>query len=180
MHPPRGVVEEDIIKHCKTGSLKHQEMLYKLYYGYAMSIGLRYSLQTDDAMEVVNDAFIKAFNSIKNFNEHTSFKPWLRTIIVNTAIDSRRKNSKFQLNIDLEEAETLGKPATAIESLNAQDILKLMKQLPVIHHTVFNLYEIDGYSHDEIALMLAISASSSRVYLSRAKEKLRELISTQV
>lgn len=180
MHPPRGVVEEDIIKYCKTGSLKHQEMLYKLFYSYAMSISLRYSLQFDDAIEVVNDAFIKVFNSIKSYNENTSFKPWLRTIVVNTAIDSRRKNLKFQLNTDIEKAETVGHAAAAIHNLNAQDILKLMTQLPAAHHTVFNLYEIDGYSHDEIAQMLAISTSSSRVYLSRAKEKLRELLSTQV
>lgn len=67
--------------------------------------------------------------------------------------------------------------ASVIDLLSAGDILKLLDKLPEIHRVVFNLFEIDGYSHDEIALMLAIPASSSRVYLSRGKEKLREMIS---
>jgi len=175
-----GVAEKDIISHCKTGSLKHQEMLYKLFYGYAMGISLRYSFTRDDAVEVVNDAFIKVFNAIKSYADDKPFKPWLRSIIVNTAIDRRRKDLKLQLNTDLEHAGTLtGYAATAIENLNAQDILKLMKALPAVHVTVFNLYEIDGYSHDEIARMLAISPSSSRVYLSRAKERLRYILNKE-
>ena len=67
MHQPRGIAEEEIIGQCKTGSLKYQELLYKQFYGYAMGIGLRYSISRDDALEVVNDAFIKIFNNIKNY-----------------------------------------------------------------------------------------------------------------
>jgi RNA polymerase sigma factor (sigma-70 family) len=179
MHQPRGIAEEEIISHCKTGSLKYQELLYKRFYGYAMGISLRYSLTRDDALEVVNDAFIKVFNSIKNYNSDRPFKAWLRTIIINTAIDRRRKGLKLLLNVELENAEPIGSNAVAIENLNAQDILKLMKELPPIQLTIFNLYEIDGYSHDEIAVLLAIPASSSRVYLSRAKEKLRTLLRSE-
>lgn len=179
MHPRPGVAEEDIIRHCKTGSLKHQEMLYKLFYGYAMGLSLRYCFTREDAVEVVNDAFIKVFNSINSYANDKPFKPWLRSIIVNTAIDRRRKELKFQLNTDLENASVINHSATAIESLNAQDILKLMQQLPPVHLTVFNLYEIDGYSHDEIAVMMGLSASSSRVYLSRAKETLRSILTKE-
>jgi RNA polymerase sigma-70 factor (ECF subfamily) len=178
MHIPRGIAEEEIISQCKTGSLKYQELLYKHFYGYAMGISLRYSLNRDDALEVVNDAFIKVFNAIKNFNSDRPFKAWLRTILVNTAIDRRRKDLKFQLNVELENATPVSN-ASAIENLNAQDILSLMKKLPPIQLTVFNMYEIDGYSHDEIGELLAIPASSSRVYLSRAKEKLRNMLRSE-
>ena len=99
MHQSRGIAEDEIISKCKTGSLKHQEMLYKLFYGYAMGISLRYSLNRDDALEVVNDGFIKIFNTIGNYNSDKPFKAWLRTIVVYTAIDRRRKDLKFQLNI---------------------------------------------------------------------------------
>jgi len=175
-----GIAEEDIISNCKTGSLKHQEMLYKRFYGYAMGISLRYCFSREDAVEVVNDAFIKVFNSINSYADDKPFKPWLRSIVVNTAIDRRRKDLKHQLNTDLENAGTLVNYAsTAIENLNAQDILKLMKTLPAVQLTVFNLYEIDGYSHDEIAQMLALSPSSSRVYLSRAKERLRNILNKE-
>lgn len=179
MHSRPGVAEEEIIHHCKTGSLKHQEMLYKLFYGYAMGISLRYCLNRDDALEVTNDAFIKAFNAIGSYSDDRPFKAWLRTIVVNTAIDRRRKELKHQLTTDLDNASHLNQNITAIEHINAQDILKMMKQLPPVQLTVFNLYEIDGYSHDEIANMLALSASSSRVYLTRAKEKLRSIINKE-
>ena len=179
MRQPGGIAEEEIISHCKTGSLKYQELLYKLFYGYAMGIALRYCLTRDDALEVVNDAFIKVFNSISNYNNDKPFKAWFRTIVVNTAIDRRRKDLKFLANVELEHASLLGNNAVAIENLNAQDIIKLMNELPPIQLTIFNLYEIDGYSHEEIAVLLAMPASSSRVYLSRAKEKLRTLLRSQ-
>ena len=145
-----------------------------------MGIGLRYSLNRDDAMEVVNDAFIKAFNSMGSYNIEKPFKAWLRTIVVNTAIDRRRKDLKLQLNIELDNAGPLPGGVSVTDNLNAQDILNLMKELPPIQLTIFNLYEIDGYNHDEIAGMLNIPASSSRVYLSRAKEKLRKIIRTEI
>lgn len=180
MHQPRGIAEDEIISNCKTGNLKYQELLYKRFYGYAMGIGLRYSINRDDALEVVNDAFMKVFNSIKNYNSDRPFKAWLRTIIVNTAIDRRRKELKFQMHVEIDNAMPLGNSnANAIENLSAQDILKLIQQLPPVQLTIFNLYEIDGYSHDEISKMLAMPESSSRVYLSRAKEKLRNLLRSE-
>jgi len=171
--------EYELIQHCKTGALKHQEVLYKQYYGYAMGIGLRYCSSRDDAMEVVNDSFIKVFNTIKTYNAERSFKAWMRRIIINTAIDRRRKDLKYQLHTDMEYANHIGNHNTAIQQLNAKDILKLMDQLPAIQRAIFNLYEIDGYNHDEIAEMLSIPSSSSRVYLSRAKEKLRKALTTE-
>ena len=179
MHQPERIAEDEIIGQCKKGSLKYQELLYKKFYGFAMGISLRYSLNRDDALEVVNDAFIKAFKAIDNYDSSKPFKAWLRTIIVNTAIDRRRKEIKHQLNVELDNAVPLFTMATAVGNLNVQDILNLMKELPPIQTTIFNLYEIDGYSHDEIALLLKIPVSSSRVYLSRAKEKLRSLIKSE-
>jgi RNA polymerase sigma factor (sigma-70 family) len=178
MHPPRGIAEEEIISQCKQGRLKYQELLYKQFYGYAMGIGMRYSFTRDDALEVVNDAFIKVFNNIVTYNTDKPFKAWLRTIVVNTAIDRRRKDMKHQQTADIDDALMVSSQAHTIEKLNAQDIMKMMDQLPEIQRSIFNLYEIDGYNHDEIADMLNIPASSSRVYLSRAKERLRKLINT--
>src|ERR1700744_2223221 len=116
-----GFDEETLISHCKTGSLKHQEMLYKRFYGYAMGIGLRYCFNRDDAMEAVNDAFIKIFKSIASFSGDKPFKPWLRTVVVNTSIDRRRKDMKLQLHTDLEQAAEISHPQSARENVNAQD-----------------------------------------------------------
>ena len=114
-----------------------------------------------------------------NYDITKPFKAWLRTIVVNTAIDRRRKDLKHQLNVELDNAGPIISHVNAMDSLGVQDILNMMKELPVMQITIFNLYEIDGYNHDEIADMLNIPASSSRVYLSRAKEKLRKLIKTE-
>lgn len=171
-HP--AISEMELIQKCKNGDLKYQEKLYKHFYGYAMGIGLRYLSNKNDTLEVVNDAFIKVFKSIGKFDEESMFKPWFRKIIVNTAIDRKRKDLKFLYHADLDQAENISSCPKAIENLDAGDILKLLFALPEVQRTVFNLYEIDGYSHEEIGQMLGIPASSSRVNLSRAKEKLRK------
>ncbi len=171
-----GISEEELIQKCKQGNLRHQEKLYMHFYSYAMGVGLRYLNDRDDALEVVNDSFIKVFKSISTFKNEQNFRPWLRKIVVNTALDRRRKDLKHQNQADLEAAEHISFAPQAIAQLNSQDILKLLNALPLVQRTVFNLYEIDGYNHEEIGDMLQISASSSRVNLSRAKEKLREAL----
>jgi len=178
MYQPARIDESEIISQCKKGSLKYQEMLYKHFYGFTMGIVLRYCLSKDDAIEVVNDGFIKVFNTLNSYDMNKPFKAWLRTVMVNTAIDRRRKELKHQFNIDLDNAAPISSDTYIIESLSAQDILRLVGTLPHIHRTVFNLYEIDGYSHEEISRMIDIPASSSRVYLTRAKDKLRKLLMT--
>ncbi|MGV3508758.1 MAG: RNA polymerase sigma factor [Sphingobacteriaceae bacterium] len=179
MQKPTGISELDLVKKCKSGDLKSQELLYKQFYGYAMGVGMRYLSNRDDAMEVVNDSFIKVFKGIQFFNETQPFKAWLRRIVVNTSIDCRRKNLKHADQLELDQAVYIGKSAEIVDQLSAKDILNLLDKLPEIHRMVFNLYEIDGYNHDEIGSMMNIPVSSSRVYLSRAKEKLRKYLTTE-
>lgn len=170
------IAENELIAHCKAGSLKYQEILYRQYYSFAMAIGLRYSINRDDTLEAVNDAFIKVFKKINTYNGAKPFKAWLATIVINTAIDRRRQELKHQSNTDLGSDILVYSAIDTVSNMDAQDILNLLNLLPAIQATIFNLYEIDGYSHDEIAKMLHIPAGSSRVYLTRAKEKLRKLL----
>lgn len=165
-----------LILSCKTGSLQAQEMLYKHLYGYALGIGMRYLMNKDDAMEVVNDAFIKAFKSMHTFKEDSEFKPWFRKILVNTALDHKRKNMRFNQAMEMIDTEVQTTYTSGIQNLTAKDILNLLKKLNQTQHLVFNLYEIDGYSHKEIAEMLNIPESSSRTYLSRAKQVMQNLL----
>ena len=169
--------EDELIKQCATGDLKCQEILYKKFYGFAMGISLRYSLNREDALEVVNDAFIKLFNTLHSYDPARPFRSWLSTLIINTAIDQRRRELKHQVGIEPGQAVMLMSSSDTIGQLQAREILELLKLLPLLQATVLNLYEVDGYSHDEIGQLLGIAASSSRVYLTRAKEKLRKLLS---
>ena len=163
---------------CKKKIGKCQERLFKHFYGYAISVALRYCANREDAQEVVNDSFVKVYEKIKQFDEGKSFKSWFRRVVVNTAIDFLRKNAKYQYHTDIEEVHEQHVSMDAIQELSIKDILFLLEQLPEPHRIVFNLYEIEGYKHEDIAVVLNISASVSRSYLSRAKHRLRQLFST--
>ena len=168
--------DQDLIAKCRKEDKKAHEMLYKRFYGYAMGISLRYCINRDDALESVNDAFIKLFRTIKTFEDNRLIKPWFRQIVVNTSIDNRRKNLKHAAVLDIEYADEAPADHQIISKISAQEILNLLAELPEMHRMIFNLYEIDGYTHEEIAVILEMPSSSSRVYLSRAKEKLRRLV----
>ncbi|SNR36198.1 RNA polymerase sigma factor [Lutibacter flavus] len=168
---------EKLITGCKKGNVIQQELLYKHFYGYSLSICRLYTYSNDDAVSILNDSFLKVFSSIqkKGYNDTVPFKNWLRRILINTAIDNIRKNSKHYYQLEIEEVEDLIPDENSIDNLNVEDILKLLDQLPEMHRLVFNLYEIQGFSHLEISVKLVISESTSRVFLTRAKKKLRVL-----
>ncbi|RZK41544.1 MAG: sigma-70 family RNA polymerase sigma factor [Pedobacter sp.] len=165
----------------------NKEMIYKSFYGYLMAIVLRYVNERDDAEELVNDAFMKIFNAVNQFNfpknkeEHQkAFKAWISKIASRTAIDFlRTKRNLLSLDDIVEEQEPLTE-INIVTALNVKDILKLLDALPETQKLIFNLYEIEGFSHDEIAKTLNIPESSSRVYLTRAKNKLRLLYSKTI
>lgn len=169
---------EKILNECEKGNVLYQETLYKDFYSYALSICRSYTYSDDDAVSILNDSFLKVFSSVKKkkHNKTIPFKNWLRRIVINTAIDSYRKNSKHFHQLKIEEATQLTANSDVIDELTATDIINLLDQLPEAHRIVFNLYEIQGFDHKEISEKLNISKSTSRVFLTRAKKKLRILI----
>jgi RNA polymerase sigma-70 factor (ECF subfamily) len=173
-------IEQIIIERCRNGEAKYQEMLYKHFYGYAFSISRLHTYDHEETIDIMNDSFLKVFKSIKKYDSAYPFKAWLKKIIVNTAIDQFRKKSKNSLNIyveDYKDAQIISEVnENVIDNLNAQDILKLLDSLPQVHRQVFSLYEIQGYTHKEIAKSLKIKESSSRTFLTRAKNKIKTLI----
>lgn len=163
-----------------TGSLKgklyFREALYKRYFSYAMSVAVRYTASRNEAMEIVNDSFMKVLERLDTYDTSKPFKTWYVRIIVNTAIDGYRKKSKekYLMNIDMD-FDDEGKEPEIETELSVNDILALFSHLPDIYKLTFNLYEIEGYDHREIGRILGISSSTSRSYLTRAKKLLRQL-----
>lgn len=159
-----------------------KEMLYKSYYGYLMAVIMRYTRNSSDSEELVNDSFIKIFQSLSKFSlpenaaeQEKALKGWMAKISCRTAIDFLRRG---KLQICDEELQEEAHPLTypdAITQLNVQDILKLINVLPETQRLIFNLYEIEGFSHEEISKVLNIQENICRVYLTRAKQKLRLL-----
>ncbi len=166
----------ELVDGCKNSSLKCQEMLYKHFFGYALSVGMRYMGDRNEAIEVVDDSFLKVFEKVELYNNNLCFKAWLRKIVINTAIDKLRLKGYNEKEKKLNGIDILHKSTVETDcELNSKELINLLKLLPYLHRAVFNLFEIEGFNHKEISEFLNIPESSSRTYLTRAKKKLREL-----
>jgi len=167
---------KEILEGCKSNSRKSQKELYKLFFGFSMKICLRYAESKDEAVEMVNDGFLKVFNHIKKFDGNRPFQSWLSTIMINTSIDyyrariKRLKMEELSNNQDSEDAENI------LSKLNYNDLIKLVQQLSISYRTVFNLFVIDGYNHEEISKMLSISVGTSKSNLFKARQQLKEML----
>ena len=139
-----------------------------------MAICRRYSLNDDDAADVLNDGFLKVFTHIDKYDPTKPFKSWIGRIITNTAIDHYRMNLKFSDHDDVTEHENIGNAAVIYDQLAYQDLLALVQSLSPAYRTVFNLFAIDGYSHEEISDLLKISVGTSKSNLFKARQKLQE------
>jgi RNA polymerase sigma factor (sigma-70 family) len=168
---------ELIIKGCIDYDRQSQKELYCNYYNYAMSICVRYTGNQTDAIEVLNDGFLKVFSNIRKFDNDKAFKPWLRRILVNSCLDHIKKNAKHNQLADIKEAQVSQSTLEAPDhNLNYEEILAKVGQLSPAYRAVFNLYVIDGYKHNEIAKELGITESTSKSNLTRAKAILRSMI----
>lgn len=157
-------------------------MMYKSFYGYLMAIIVRYTNNVADSEELVNDSFIKIFDNINKFQFPSNsdeikpvFKGWISKIASRTTIDKLRTRKHFLSVDDLGEDEHPAEHVNVISEIHVNEILALLNHLPETYRFVFNLYEVEGFKHEEIAKMLQIPESTSRVYLTRAKNKLRIL-----
>lgn len=165
---------------------RSQSFLYKQFYGYMMAVSLRYVKNEMEAEDVVNESFVKVFGKLSNFQileDETalekSFKGWIARITVNTSIDKLRAQKATVDIDDINEIDIQHTPVSISTNLEVDDIMQLMNKLPDIQRAIFNLYEIEGYSHEEISKQLNIPDSTSRTYLTRAKARLRTLYQEQ-
>ena len=165
-----------LIAGCIKQDRKCQKMLYKAFYGFSMGICLRYAGNRDEAAEVMNQGFFKVFTHIQSFDTSRPFKAWLGKIMMNVSIDYYRANLKMAYTEDLEQAEHVSDGDIADKNLNYNDLLAMVQKLPQAYRTVFNLFAIEGYSHEEIATMLNINAGTSKSNLHKARQKLKNMI----
>ena len=141
---------------------------------------MRYIRDQLEARSVLNTGFYKLFKNITKYNQELSFKPWFKTIIVNTALDYLRSNKRLLTQASLDQEANLSISSEAISNLSFEDMMKVVDQLPTAYRTVFNMYVIDGFKHEEIAQKLGIGIGTSKSNLSRAKEKLRKMIDLNI
>ncbi|MEQ8424957.1 MAG: RNA polymerase sigma factor [Cyclobacteriaceae bacterium] len=175
----RFIEERDLYKlldSCRKGNRNSQDRLYKEYYAYAMGVCLRYSRTREEAVEIVNDGFIKIFTKLDRYSKGLSFKGWLRRVMINSAIDYFRRNEKHYHSLDISHGQYEATSNTILDQLAEEDIIAAIQRLPPSYRMVFNLFAIEGYKHEEIANQLNISVGTSKSNLSIARNKLQKIL----
>lgn len=165
-----------IIEGCLEDRQDAQRQLFKLYFGYAKSICLRYSSNKEEAEEILNTGFLKVFRALPKYDNIQPFRAWLRVIMINTAIDYYRKEQKHSKNIPLGETFDVPFEDDILDKISAEEILDLVQQLPTSYRTVFMLYVVDGYNHREIGELLGIAEGTSKSNLAVARTKLKVML----
>jgi RNA polymerase sigma factor (sigma-70 family) len=165
----------EVVEDCLRGKESAMKKFYEHFHGFALSVCMSYCENRDDALEIMNDGFLKVFKNLDKVENIDRIKPWLRRIMINVAIDHFRKNVRKQsTNLSENIADPNYGDASVYAKLSSEDIMKAVQSLPTNYRMVFNLYAVEGYSHKEIGEMLKIAESTSRANLSLANGLLRE------
>jgi len=170
------LTEAEIVYRCLQQDTLAQNELYRRYAGKMIAVCMRYARNRDDAADIMQDAFVKVFINLKSFKGEGSFEGWIKRIMINTALKQYRKDLKFKNDVDIENAHTLTFESNIVSNLSAKELMSHVQSLPDGYRTIFNLYVIEGYQHNEIGEMLNISEGTSKSQLSRARNYLVQLI----
>ncbi|MAZ71750.1 MAG: RNA polymerase subunit sigma-70 [Flavobacteriaceae bacterium] len=171
------MTQEQLIKGCKKNDRTAQSELFKQYKDVLYFVSLKYSRNQGEAEDNLHDAFMVIFDSIHKFENRGSFEGWMKRITMFKAIN-RYKNNKYIPVAILEETVTDTAVETELSTLSLDTLLQCIQELPDQYRLVFNLYQLDGYSHKEVAEILNISESTSKSNFHRAKQTLQKKIKT--
>ena len=175
--PKSTLSEQDLIKGCILNDRRVQELLYKQYCSSLMVLCKSYAKNEEDAVELLQDGFLKVFQQIDSYDANkSSIYTWMRTIMIRTAIDFLRKQNRKNISVEWKEEHDPVIEAEVLQRMSAQQVQCMLQQLPATTRAVFNLYVTEGYNHKEIGELLKISEGTSRWYLSEARKYLINLL----
>jgi len=173
------LTEDQLIKGCIRKDPTAQKAVFDRFAGKMLGVSQRYARNEADAEDILQDAFIKVFDKMKQFKGEGSFEGWIRKIVVNTALKkySLIRYSKESLGFTPSDTDRyFDENPDVMDHLSEKDILALVNELPDGYRIVFNLFVIEGYRHEEIAELLGIESGTSRSQLSKAKNLLQKKI----
>ena len=165
---------KQLILNCKKRDIRSQSEIYQLFAGKLFALCLKYSKTKQEAEDNLQDAFITIFNKVDQFKHIGSFEGWMKRIVINTALQSYRE--KKVLNLVEENYPDEVEVEVNESDISLDFLLKIIQELPERYRMVFNLYVLDGYSHNEIAGLLGIAEGTSKSNLSRARLILKEKV----
>ena len=169
--------EESLIASCLKGNQMAQKTLFDSFSPKFFALCLRCMNSTDDAQDVLQDGMVKIFTKLPEYSGKGSFEGWMRRIIVNTCLDQIRKNQKLKLDVSIDKEEyKLSINANILENLSANELMEEIKKMPPGYRVVFNMFAIEGYSHQEISEKLGVKESTSKSQYLRARAYLKERI----
>ncbi len=169
-----------IIEECKRGKNGAQANLYKMFASKMFAVCMRYSESREEAEDNLQDGFIRVFEAIKNFKHNGSFEGWLRRVFVSICLKKIKKTVKLYPIDDIEIPDDNWVNSEILEEISQDKLFELINNLPYKYQLVFNMYVLDGYTHEEIGSILKISAGTSKSNLFRAKKLLRDKIVKQL
>ncbi len=173
-------ITPSILKACKKGDRLAQSQLYRECFSLMKGVCIRYVKNDEEARALMNAGFLKILTKLDTYKSHVPFEAWARRIMINTIIDQYRRDKKYKENIrvtDLEEGIDLGRSVDynhAEQHFDAEELMELVRRLPQMSQQVFNLFAIDGYSHQEISEMLGMSTGTSKWHVSFARKTIIE------
>lgn len=165
-----------LLEGCKRGKPKSQEALYKRFASAMYGVCLQYASGEDDAQDILQEGFIKVFRKLDQVKNPQAFPGWIRRVMVNTALEKFRSQLHLQRIDDVREEADEAMDDGIFENLTCKELVGLIQTLSPQYRLVFNLYAIEGYSHQEISDELNISVGTSKSNLSRARAILQEKI----
>ena len=170
----------DLVVECKKGSRRAQYELYKLYSKAMFNVSLRILNDTDEAADVLQEAFIDAFARIADFRQETTFGLWMKQIVINKSISQLRKRKMNFVSIDEENVLEIPDNQECVDmeeiEFQVKQVKSAIQQLPDGYRVVLSLYLLEGYDHEEISHILKISKNTSRTQYMRARRKLIEIL----
>ena len=170
------MTESQLIKGCVQNDENCQRMLFEQYAGKMMTICLRYACDRPEAEDILQESFIKIFSHVHQYKFEGSFEGWMKRIVVNSALKAIQKKKTRFIDINNHDSVLPQTDSYALSNLTEDELIKLISDLPEGYRIVFNLYVLEGYSHDEIAEMLGIQAATSRSQLVKARKMLQKQI----
>ncbi len=172
-----GMFQNQLIERCKKNDRKAQMQLYKSYCDAMYCVALQYVKDVNDAEDVLQEAFIKAFKNLHQFKAEVTFGAWLKRIVINKSIDFLKKKRQLLVSIDEGYLQIADNEDWNVEQeVTLQEVVQAIEQLPEKYKYVVMLYLLEGYDHSEIAQILSISENMSRTHLFRGKKKLKEIL----
>ncbi|UII28016.1 sigma-70 family RNA polymerase sigma factor [Fulvivirga maritima] len=168
-----------LVKRCQKGDRQAQNELYKLYVGAMYNICRRMMGEEEEAKDVLQDAFITAFSSISTLKKEVTFGAWLKRIVINHCLNALKKKKLLisELNEGFDMMEPEEEEVCEYCALESRKILQAIDHISEGCRTVMNLYLFEGYDHKEIAHILGITESASKAQYSKAKSKVRKILS---